>query len=106
MESHSIHRGDVWEYRPVIPRPGISILRLVVSPDALNESELLPFVIAIHIVEETEESPLAPRIGDLGWAPVTTVERVVKSRLTQHVGTATAEELEQVEMGLCLIQGL
>lgn len=105
-ESLVIHRGDVFAYKPVIPRPGISTMRLVVSVDPLNVSELLPVIIGIHVVQETEESPLAPRIGELGWAPVTTIERVVKSRLLDYVGRATDQEFEQVENGLRLILGL
>ena len=106
MPDQLIHRGDVWTYRPVIPRPGISTLRLVISPDPLNVSELLPVVMAVHIIDESPDSPLAPRIADLGWAPVTTIERAVKSRLLERVHTATAEELQAVEEGLRIILGL
>lgn len=106
MPDQAIQRGDVWRYKPVIPRPGISTLRLVVSPDALNTSELLPVVLAVHIIDESPDSPLAPRIGELGWAPVTTIERAVKSRLIERVHTATADELHAVEDGLRIILGL
>jgi mRNA-degrading endonuclease toxin of MazEF toxin-antitoxin module len=106
MPDQAIHRGDVWRYKPVIPRPGISTLRLVISPDQLNASQLLPVVLAVHIIDESPDSPLAPRIGELGWAPVTTIERAVKSRLIEHVSIATADEIRAVEEGLRIILGL
>jgi hypothetical protein len=93
LEFLVIHRGDVFAYKPVIPRPGISTIRLVASVDLLNVSELLPVVMGIHVVQETEESPLVSRIGELGWAPVTTIERVIKSRLLGYVGRATDQVL-------------
>ena len=74
--------------------------------NATARSELLPVVLAVHIIDESPDSPLAPRIADLGWAPVTTIERTVKSRLLERVHTATADELHAVEEGLRIILGL
>lgn len=96
-----IKRGDCWSYRPVIPRPSISTKRLIVSADALNQAENLNLVLAVHILDQDLESELlCPRIGDHGWALVTTVERVVRSRLVEKIGEATPEELDQVTRGL------
>lgn len=94
-----MQRGDLWVYTPVIPRPGISILRLVVSADVINESEI-PWVLGLHLVSNDPGSLLAPRIGDHGWAVATTIERVVKSRLGERIGTATPEEMAQVDIAL------
>lgn len=94
-----MQRGDVWAYTPVLPRPGISILRLVVSADVINESEI-PWVLGVHLVADDPGSLLAPRIGDHGWAVTTTIERVIKSRLGEQIGTATPEEMTQVAIAL------
>jgi mRNA-degrading endonuclease toxin of MazEF toxin-antitoxin module len=95
-----MRRGEAWNYLPVIPRPGISTKRLIVSADALNDASELPVVIGVQIVDYDPESILSPRIGDHGWAVVTTIERCVKSRLTELVGTATDAEMEQVDIAL------
>lgn len=94
-----MQRGDLWVYTPVIPRPGISILRLVVSADVINESEI-PWVLGFHLVSDDPGSLFAPRIGDHGWAVATTTERVIKSRLGERIGTATLEEMTQVDIAL------
>jgi mRNA-degrading endonuclease toxin of MazEF toxin-antitoxin module len=94
-----VRRGEVWQYTPVLPRPGVSTTRLVVSANVINESEI-PWVLGVHLVDHDPESVLAQRIGDYGWAVVTTVERVVRSRLGQQLGTATPEEMEQVDIAL------
>jgi hypothetical protein len=44
-------------------------------------------VLAVHIIDESPDSPLAPRIGDLGWAPVTTVDEQ-SNRVYWNVFTA------------------
>jgi hypothetical protein len=75
-------------YVPVIPRPGISIMRLVVSTNVINDSES-PWVLGLHLVSDDPGSLLAPRIGDHGWAVATTIERVMRSRLAEHAGAAT-----------------
>jgi hypothetical protein len=33
-----VQRGDLYVYVPVIPRPGISIMRLIVSSDAIKDA--------------------------------------------------------------------
>jgi mRNA-degrading endonuclease toxin of MazEF toxin-antitoxin module len=90
----------VWGYTPVIPRPGMSVLRLVVSAGVINDDATVPWVLGVHLVSDDPSSLRAPRIGDQGWAVVTTVERVLKSRLGEQVGTATPEEMTQVEIAL------
>jgi mRNA-degrading endonuclease toxin of MazEF toxin-antitoxin module len=72
---------------------------LVVSADVINASET-PWVLGIHLVDPDPKSVLVQRIGDHGWAVVTTIERVVRSRLGEQLGTATPEEMEQVDIAL------
>jgi mRNA-degrading endonuclease toxin of MazEF toxin-antitoxin module len=45
-------------------------------------------------------SLLAPRIGDHGWAVVTTIEQVMRNRLGEQVGVATPEEMEQIDTAI------
>jgi len=94
-----VQRGDLFVYVPVIPRPGISILRLIVSSDTVNDSEI-PWVLGVHLLAEDPGSLLAPRIGDHGWAVVTTIERVMRSRLGEQTGVATPDEMQQVDIAL------
>jgi mRNA-degrading endonuclease toxin of MazEF toxin-antitoxin module len=94
-----VQRGDLFVYVPVIPRPGISILRLIVSSDTINDSEI-PWVLGVHLLADDPGSLLAPRIGDHGWAVVTTIERAMRSRLGEQTGVATHEEMQQVDIAL------
>jgi len=95
-----VFRGEIFRYDPVIPRPGASRTRLIVSADALNEAEHLNLVLAVHIVDYDPESLLSPRIEGYGWALVTTIERVVRSRLLERLGEATEAEMHQVDIAL------
>jgi hypothetical protein len=54
----------------------------------------------VHIVDHDPESLLAPPVGDFGWAVVTTIERVVRSRISEVVGIATPSEMEQISLAL------
>ena len=100
-----MQRVNLFVYVPVITRPGISILRLIVSSDTINNSEI-PWVLGVHLLESDPGSLLAPRIGDHGWAVVTTIERVMRSRLGEQTGVATPEELHQVDIALRAALGL
>ena len=95
-----MRRGEVWRYEPVIARAGQSTLRLVVSADSINADDALPTVYVMQVVETDPGSLLAVRIGDLGWAFALQVDRPVRKRLTDRVGAATVEEMEQVDAAL------
>jgi mRNA-degrading endonuclease toxin of MazEF toxin-antitoxin module len=95
-----VRRGEVWRYEPVIARAGQSTLRLVVSADSINADDALPTVYVMQVVETDPGSLLAVRIGDLGWAFALLVDRPVRKRLTDRVGAATIEEMEQVDAAL------
>jgi hypothetical protein len=51
-----VFRGEIFRYDPVIPRPGASRTRLIVSADALNEAEHLNLVLAVHVVDYDPEA--------------------------------------------------
>lgn len=94
-----MHRGEIWRYAPVTARPQPT-LRLIVSADALIAADAAVLV-ALQVVEgDDPESLLAPAVGGLGWAVATHIERVLRSRLIEHVGTATEQEMEQVAVAL------
>ena len=100
-----MRRGEIWSYQPVLARPGQSLLRLIISADFINDSESTT-VIGLHIIERDLESLLSPRIGELGWANVMTIEAVMRRRLTEHVGTATDDEMTAVTAALRAAQDL
>lgn len=75
-------------------------MRILVAAQALIDTEP-PIVVALPIVEQEDpQSLLAVRIGDLGWAVATLIERTLVSRFTERVGTASTEELSAVDVAL------
>jgi mRNA-degrading endonuclease toxin of MazEF toxin-antitoxin module len=95
-----VRRGEIRVHAPLVPRPGLAPLRLVVSADELNGAPL-PFAVALHVVAEDPRIPrFSVGLGRFGWAIATTVESTLRSRLGYVVGTATAEEMEQVAIAL------
>jgi mRNA-degrading endonuclease toxin of MazEF toxin-antitoxin module len=92
-----VRRGDLYRYEPVMARAGQSTTRLIVSADAVNESSGVPAVYAMHVVDSDPGSLLAVRIGDAGWALALQIDRPPRRRLVEHLGRATAAELEQVD---------
>lgn len=100
-----MRRGEIWQYRPVLERPGQSLLRLIVSADFVNEGDSVT-VLGVHLVERDPESLLAPRIGAHGFANVMTIEAVLRRRLDARIGLATPDELGQVSDALRAVQDL
>lgn len=100
-----MRRGEVFEYEPVLSRPGVSRKRLVVSADFINDSTNAT-VLSVHIIDRDLESLLSPAIGDHGWANVMTVESTIRRRLGVLLGTASAEELQAVDAALKAAQSL
>jgi mRNA-degrading endonuclease toxin of MazEF toxin-antitoxin module len=100
-----VRRGEVWQYRPVLERPGQSLLRLIVSADFVNKGDGVT-VLGVHLVDRDPESLLAPRIGAHGFANVMTIEAVLRRRLDARIGLATPDELEQVSDALRAAQDL
>ena len=95
-----MRRGDVWRYEPVIARAGQSTTGLIVSADSINRNEALPVVYVMHVVDSDPSSLLAVRIGEHGWALATEIDRPLRKRLTDKLGEATAEEMDQVDTAL------
>lgn len=94
-----MQRGEVWRYAPVTARPQPT-LRLVVAAQAFIDSGT-PVLVCLHVVEQDDpESLLAPSVAGLGWAVATSIERTLKSRFLEHVGTATADEMDQVSIAI------
>lgn len=93
-----MRRGEVWTYEPVIPRPGVSIKRLIVSSNAINDADI-PWVLGVHLLDRDPDSILAPPIGP-HWAVVVSVERVIRTRLGERADLATADEMTQVDIAL------
>ncbi len=92
-----MRRGDLYRYEPVLSRAGQSNVRLIVSADVVNASQALPAVYAMHVVDSDPGSLLAVKIGDMGWAFAMEIDRPLRRRLVEHLGRATADELEQVD---------
>lgn len=100
-----MRRGEIWQYRPVLERPGQSLLRLIVSADFLNEGEGAT-VLGVHLIDRDPQLLLAPRIGAHGYANVMTIEAVLRRRLDTQIGLASTEEMDHVSNALRVAQDL
>jgi hypothetical protein len=78
-----VKRGDVYRYQPVIQREGQSNLRVIVSDDAINDTNEVPTVYAMHVVADDPGSLLAVRLGEFGWAFALEVDRPLRRRLIE-----------------------
>ena len=94
-----MHRGEVWQYSRLLGRQGQSTRRLVVSADVLNESEDVPTCYALHILDSDPQSLLAVETA-WGWASVLLLDRPPRSMLTELLGEATREQMEDVDSAL------
>jgi hypothetical protein len=45
-----VRRGEIWQYRPVLERPGQPLLGLIVSANFLNEGDGAT-VLGVHLVD-------------------------------------------------------
>ncbi|MGH3717646.1 MAG: hypothetical protein ACRDRI_02195 [Pseudonocardiaceae bacterium] len=63
----------------------------------VNENDRIPYCFAMHVVDDPPDSLLAVSLDDHGWAFALETERPLKRQLTEHLGTASAEEMEQVD---------
>lgn len=95
----SLRRGAVHHYTPVLQRPGQSLSRLIVSADPLNESPL-PVVLGLQVVDRDPASLLSVRLEGHGWAVITTIEQVVRSRLAEPAGVISPDEQRAVDDAL------
>lgn len=95
----SLRRGAVYPYKPVLQRPGQSLQRLIVSADPLNESSL-PVALGLQVVDRDPGSLLSVRLEGHGWAIITTIEQVIKSRLDESAGVISSDEQQAVDNAL------
>lgn len=100
-----MRRGEVYEYVPVLPRPGQSRARLIISSQPVNDAEH-PAVIGLHVLDRDPGGLLSTRIGELGWASVMTIEAVLRSRLGGLLHTCTDDELDTISNALRAAQDL
>jgi mRNA-degrading endonuclease toxin of MazEF toxin-antitoxin module len=100
-----MRRGEVWRYQPAVSRPGQSLLRLIVSAEAINDSAL-PVILAVHIVDSDPGGLLAVPVGEHGWASALTIEPAVRSRLVERVGEADADTMDHLSAALRAAQDL
>lgn len=94
-----IRRGEIRHYQPVLSRPGQSLYRVIVSPDAFNQSAS-PIVLGLHVVDQDPGALLAVKTGAHGWALIPSIEGVHKRRLGDVVGHVGPEEQEAVDRAL------
>lgn len=95
----ALRRGAVYPYKPALQRPGQSLQRLIVSADPLNESAL-PVVLGLHVIDNDPDSLLSVRLDSHGWAVITTIEQVIKSRLGEPVGVISPDEQRAIDNAL------
>lgn len=97
-----MRRGEIWRYEPVVRRGDAPALRLIVSADGINLAEPAdaPVVFGVHLLPSDPGKLLAIRIEPHGWASVMTLERVLRRRLVERLGSAPDDVLEQVDASL------
>lgn len=95
-----MRRGQVWRYDPVLSRPGQSTTRLIVSAEGINDAESLPIVFGVHVLDSDPGDLLAVPVEPWGWASALTLERVMRRRLVELLGTLPDDTLEQVDASL------
>lgn len=95
----ALRRGEVYAYTPVLPRPGQSLLRVIVSADALNDSAI-PVTLGLQVVDHDPGSLLSVHLDGHGWAVVTTIEQVMKRRLGDLAGTISDDEQREIDNAL------
>jgi hypothetical protein len=72
---------------------------LIVSADPLNESPL-PVALGLQVVDRDPDSLLSVRLEGHGWAVITTIEQVIKSRLDEPSGVISPDEQQAVDNAL------
>lgn len=100
-----MQRGEVYEHIPVLPRPGQSRARLIISAQGVNEADH-PVVLGLQVLERDPGGLLSVRLCDLGWVAILTIEAVLRCRLGGLLYTATDEELDAVSTALRAAQEL
>lgn len=100
-----MQRGEVYQYLPVLPRPGQSRARLIISGQGVNAADH-PVVLGLQVLDRDPGGLLSIGIGELGWASVLTIEAVLRGRLGDRLYRATQEEMDAVSIALRAAQDL
>lgn len=100
-----MQRGEVYEYVPVVPRPGQSRARLIISGQGVNDADH-PVVLGLQVLDRDPGGLLSVRIGEMGWASVLTIEAVLRRRLGDLLHRCTEEEMDAVSVALRAAQDL
>ena len=101
-----MRRGEIWTYRPALPRPGQAVLRLILSAGGFNEVTVRPVVIGAQVVEHDPGGLLNVQLGGQGWVTLPTIEAVLRSRLGERVGVASTEQMAAVGAALAAMLDL
>ncbi|MDQ2707641.1 MAG: hypothetical protein M3Z25_08400 [Actinomycetota bacterium] len=99
-----MQRGEVYQYLPVLPRPGQSRARLIIRPRRQRRGP--PVVLGLQVLDRDPGGLLSIGIGELGWASVLTIEAVLRGRLGDRLYRATQEEMDAVSIALRAAQDL
>jgi mRNA-degrading endonuclease toxin of MazEF toxin-antitoxin module len=99
-------RGEVWQYKSVINRPGLSTRRLIVSAPAINRSEDLPVVLALQVYDSDPGGLLAVALGEQGWTTAMSIEPAMRSRLTERLAVVDVDTMDLVNAALRTAQDL
>lgn len=90
----------------MLPRPGQSLLRLILSSEGVNQLADVPMVIGAQILDHDPGGLLSVRVEPHGWAYLLTIEAVLRRRLDEHIGTASGTEMEAVGLSLAAMLDL
>jgi mRNA-degrading endonuclease toxin of MazEF toxin-antitoxin module len=99
-------RGEVWQYNSVLNRPGLSTRRLIVSAPAINRSEDLPVVLALHVYDSDPGGLLAVALDEQSWTTAMSIEPAMRSRLTERLAVVDADTMDLVNAALRTAQDL
>lgn len=89
-------RGDIWQYNPVINRPGVSTQRLIIGADEINVNPDLKIVLTLQIFDFDPGGLLSVEIVRRSWASVLHPEATVRSRLTELLDVVKSEMMNRV----------
>jgi len=95
----AIRRGELYSYTPVLPRPGQSTKRLVITDDRLNDPQQ-SLAVGLLVMDDDPGGLLTVRVGDQGWVSPVRIERLLLSRLGDLLYVATDDELDQIAVAM------
>ncbi len=94
-------RGQIWEIQTSVATRRV----LVVQSDAVTELQPGVLVVPLHQQSEVRETLVTVPVAGF-VANCCDVGRVMKTRFNAQVAAASADEIEQIEMGLRAVMEL